>query len=262
LKIYHRGNESEKYLFADAAENKKEAKKVVAKVLVKEGQTVHKGDELFAVGDVVMTAKQSGVVKIEDKAIKVTSEVDKVKEYIIPKGYNVWVKNDQEVKRGDQLTEGNMDLQQLYQLRNRTETQKYIIREIQSVYSSQGQPLNDKHVEIISRQMFSRVFVQDAGETDLLPGEVVEKCIFDRANESAVAEDRTEAKGDEMLLGMTKTSLSTDSFLSAASFQETAKVLIDAAVTGKIDTLEGLKENVIIGRLIPAGTGYKHKENN
>jgi DNA-directed RNA polymerase subunit beta' len=260
LKIYHRGNESEKYLFADAAENKKEAKKAVAKLLVKEGQTVHKGDELFAVGEVVMTAKQSGTVKIEDKAVKITSEVDKVKEYIIPKGYNVWVKNDQEVKRGDQLTEGNMDLQQLYQLRNRTETQKYIIREIQSVYSSQGQPLNDKHVEIISRQMFSRVFVQDAGETDLLPGEVVEKSIFDRANEVAVAEDKAEAKGDELLLGMTKTSLSTDSFLSAASFQETAKVLIDAAVTGKIDTLEGLKENVIIGRLIPAGTGYKHRE--
>ena len=259
LKIYYEGNDSEKYYFAEAAKESGE-KKATPKIAVKDGQEVKKGEVLFSIGNHEVKSKNSGSIKIEEKFVKVTSKVEKVKEFIIPKGYNVWVKDGETIKRGDQLTEGNIDLQQLYNLRNRAETQKYIIREIQSVYSSQGQPLNDKHIEIIARQMFSRVYVQNSGGTDMLPGEVVEKSVFERANLKAVAEGNEEAKGDELLLGMTKTSLSTDSFLSAASFQETAKVLIEAAVTGKIDYLEGLKENVIIGRLIPAGTGYNSRK--
>ncbi|MFH1822261.1 MAG: DNA-directed RNA polymerase subunit beta', partial [Patescibacteria group bacterium] len=185
-----------------------------------------------------------------------TSEVEKVREFIIPKGTAIWAKEGDQVKKGDQLTEGSLDLQQLYILRGRLETQKYVIKEIQYVYSSQGQPLNDKHVELIARQMFSRYLITDSGETDLLPGEIVDDSVVDRANKGV----SKKAKGVRLLLGITKASLTTDSFLSAASFQETARVLIEAAVSGKIDYLEGLKENVIIGCLIPAGTGYRGKQ--
>ena len=120
--------------------------------------------------------------------------------------------------------------------------------------------MNDSHVEIIARQMFSRVFVRKSGDTELLPGEIVEKGHFDEANRKAKEEKGTLAEGDELLLGITKASLSTRSFLSAAAFQETSRVLINAAVNGQIDRLEGLKENVIIGRLIPVGTGFGNKK--
>ncbi len=166
------------------------------------------------------------------------------------------VKDGDEVEKGTQLTEGSLDLRELYKLKGELETQKYIIREIQYVYSSQGQPLNDKHVAIIARQMFSRYLIKDPGETGMLPGETVEAEVFEHANQAVKAH----AKADRLLMGITKASLTTDSFLSAASFQETPRVLIEAAVNGKIDYLEGLKENVIIGCLIPAGTGYKGKK--
>jgi DNA-directed RNA polymerase subunit beta' len=255
VKIAYEGVESDKYYFAEAA--KGGDKTTELEILVKDGKVVDDGAKLFTVGGNTVKAKRGGEIKIEDKYVKVSAKSDKIKEYLVPKGYNVWVKDGDEVTKGQQLTEGNLDLQQIFSLRGQIETQKYIISEIQSVYSSQGQPLNDKHVEIIARQMFSRVFVTDAGSTDLLPGEVIERQIFDRNNDESRTEKRDEAQGDVLLMGMTKTSLSTDSFLSAASFQETAKVLIEAAVTGKVDNLEGLKENVIIGRLIPAGTGYR-----
>ncbi|HLC99708.1 MAG TPA: DNA-directed RNA polymerase subunit beta', partial [Patescibacteria group bacterium] len=125
------------------------------------------------------------------------------------------------------------------------------------IYFSQGQKLNDKHIEVIVRQMFSRFYIKDAGETELLPGDVVSWSQFEEAVIKSRAEKKKEPVGEELLLGITKVSLSTDSFLSAASFQETARVLIDAAISGKVDELRGLKENVIIGKLIPAGTGYR-----
>ncbi|MEI8361134.1 MAG: DNA-directed RNA polymerase subunit beta' [bacterium] len=257
LMIHHEGLDSEKYAFNEAVKDAAERKKKqTPEFHVANGGMVTEGSKLFTIGEITIKSKVSGEVKIEDKAVRIYSKADKVKEFVIPRGFNIWVKDGEMVTKGQQLTEGNIDLQQLFNLRGRTASQKYIISEIQSVYSSQGQPLNDKHVEIIARQMFSRVFITDAGETDLLPGEVIEKGVFDAANLAVIAEGRPVAVGDELLMGMTKTSLTTDSFLSAASFQETAKVLIDAAITGKIDNLEGLKENVIIGRLIPAGTGY------
>ena len=166
------------------------------------------------------------------------------------------IKDGEIIERGTQLTEGSLDLRELYKLKGRLETQKYIIKEIQYVYGSQGQPLNDKHVEIIARQMFSRYLIKEAGEANILPGETVEEEVLEQANKGL----KKPAKAERLLLGITKASLTTDSFLSAASFQETSRVLIDAAVNGKIDYLEGLKENVIIGCLIPAGTGYKGKK--
>ena len=147
----------------------------------------------------------------------------------------------------------------LYQLQGRQAVEKYILSEIQHIYSSQGQKLNDKHVELIIKQLFSRVYVHEAGDTELLPGEIIEKAQLIEENEKMKKSKGKLAEAEELLLGVTRVSLTTQSFLSAASFQETARVLINAAVTGKIDRLEGLKENVIIGRQIPAGTGFHSK---
>ena len=135
--------------------------------------------------------------------------------------------------------------------------QRYIIGEIQEIYAAQGEGINDKHVEVIIRQMLSRFKVLEAGDTDLLPGDIVERDQFNESNEEVKATKGEQATGEPLVMGITKVALSTESFLSAASFQETARVLINAAVTGKDDRLRGLKENVIIGRLIPAGTGYR-----
>ncbi|MBU0540397.1 DNA-directed RNA polymerase subunit beta', partial [Patescibacteria group bacterium] len=143
-----------------------------------------------------------------------------------------------------------------FRLKGRDAVMRYLLREILYIYASQGQKLNAKHIEIIVRQMFSRSYVKDAGETILLPGEVVEKLRAEAENERAESENLQPAELEDLFMGITKVSLTTESFLSAASFQETAKVLINAAITGKTDKLEGLKENVIIGRLIPAGTGF------
>lgn len=260
VSIHFRGNEAEKYYFSEKQNelklSGKKKKDLEVKVSVKDGDKVAKGGTLFLVGGEVVKAKSGGVIQVGDKHVSVLKEVDKVKEYSIIKGTMIMVKDGQEVEKGAQLTEGSLDLRELYRLRGRLETQKYIIKEIQYVYSSQGQPLNDKHVEIIARQMFSRYLVKDAGDTILLPGEIVEEEVLSQANK----EVKSPAKGERLLMGITKASLSTDSFLSAASFQETPRVLVEAAVSGKIDYLEGLKENVIIGCLIPAGTGYKERK--
>ncbi len=138
---------------------------------------------------------------------------------------------------------------------------RYIIREIEEIYAAQGEGINDKHIEVIIRQMLSRMRVADPGDTMLLPGDIVEKDQFNEANEEIEKTGGTKATGEAMVLGITKVALSTESFLSAASFMETARVLINAAVQGREDRLRGLKENVIIGRLIPAGTGYRGSEN-
>jgi len=204
-------------------------------------------------------AVYGGTVRLEKKNIILTYEGKHSKEYIVPIGYKMWVEEGDEVEKGQQLTEGAVNLQELFELKGRSSVQRYLLTEIKGIYGSQGQRLNDKHVEIIIKQMFSRVYVEDPGDTDLLPGEVVEKAQIIKANEQVKKDGKKEATGRELFLGVSKVSLSTQSFLSSASFQETARVLINAAITGKIDYLEGLKENVIIGRLIPAGTGVREK---
>jgi len=268
IKIIYKGTDSDKYYFAETArdimtseagKDKKDRipkKNLKAEITVKDDEEIKRGQTLFKMGNIEIKAKRAGTIKTNDKYIKISFTADKSKEFIISKGCAIWVNDGDKVKKGDQLTEGSLDLQQYYSLCGRLLTQKYIIHDIQYVYSSQGQPLNDKHIEIIVKQMFSRVLVKDAGDTNLLSGEILEIGIFNKANKEAKSANKKPAIGDQLLLGMTKASLTTNSFLSAASFQETARVLIDAAVTGKIDPLEGLKENVIIGRLIPVGTGY------
>ncbi len=236
----------------------KSKKKAVIKV--KDGASVSQGQVLFTEGDHEVAAKGDGTARVTDKAVYLVSEKDKEREYTVNPGQMVWIKDGDLVNVGDQLTDGSVDLHQLFYLKGVEAVQRYIIKEIQYIYSSQGQKLNEKHIEIVVKQMFSRVYVKNPGDTGLLSGEVAEKTRFDAVNAEAKEKGTQPAVGDQLLLGITKASLSIDSFLSAASFQETARVLIDAAVSGKVDTLRGLKENVIIGKLIPAGTGYAARQ--
>ncbi|MFW0838129.1 MAG: DNA-directed RNA polymerase subunit beta' [Candidatus Komeilibacteria bacterium] len=230
-------------------------------IVVKENQAIKAGDVLLKhrSSDKTIVAKNSGLARIHNSEIEVYEDKDGIKDIVIPPGYSLWVKDGDELKAGDPITEGSIDLHELYLYKGRRSTEKYVIKEIMWIYSSQGQKINMKHIEAIIRQMFSRVYITDPGDTNLLPGDVVTVSEFTEENLAVKESKGQEAKGNIILLGITKASLSTDSWLSAASFQETARVLIDAAITGKIDKLKGLKENVIIGRLIPAGTGF-HKD--
>jgi DNA-directed RNA polymerase subunit beta' len=228
-------------------------------VQVKDGGTVNKDEVLVVRGasGEEIKAKYPGQVKIIRGTITLAYQGPRVREYIVPTGYKLYVQGGETVEKGFQLTDGSISLQELFELRGREAVQRYVLEEVQNIYSSQGQKVNDKHMELIIRQMFSRVYVEDAGETELLPGEIVEKAQVDFSNRLAKKEGNKLATARELLLGVSKVSLTTQSFLSSASFQETARVLINSALTGKIDYLEGLKENVIIGRLIPVGTGFK-----
>ena len=177
-------------------------------------------------------------------------------EVSIVHGYQIWVTEGQTVSRGQPLTEGSIDLHDLYQFSGRAAVERYLMNEILSIYTSQGQKLNQKHLEVIVRQMFSRLLIKDPKGTNLLAGEIIERAELEDEMKRLHTTVEEKPLAQELLLGITKVSLTTRSFLSAASFQETARVLINAAISGKIDPLEGLKENVIIGRLIPVGTGY------
>ena len=169
----------------------------------------------------------------------------------------LFVTNGQDVEAGDALHEGSLNPSDLLRLKGYTATELYLVGEVQKVYKSQGVEIHDKHIELIVRQMLKKVRVENAGETDLLPGQLVDKIVLDRENARVKKEKKEQATFEPLILGITKASLATESFLSAASFQETTKVLTDASIEGKVDRLLGLKENVIIGKLIPAATGLK-----
>ncbi len=175
--------------------------------------------------------------------------------YLIPYGSRIKVREDQMLVAGDELTEGSVNPHDILAIKGYTAVQDYLIQEVQRVYRLQGVDINDKHIEVIVRQMMHKVKVEDAGDTGLLTGSLVERYELERVNMRMREEGKTEAVHSEVLMGITKAALATDSFLSAASFQETTRVLTDAAIKGKIDPLVGLKENVIIGKLVPAGTG-------
>ncbi|HEU5298488.1 MAG TPA: DNA-directed RNA polymerase subunit beta' [bacterium] len=195
-----------------------------------------------------------GELKGQRKLFIVTKDGEEMPVATSP-GLRFRVQEGDKVSAGDQLTEGSVNPHDILRIRGLHALQQYLVQEIQSVYRSQGVDINDKHIEIIVRQMLRRVKVEEPGDTELLPGELVDKFQFEEDNAKALAEGLEPAKARPVLLGITKASLATESFLSAASFQETARVLTDAATKGKVDPLIGLKENVIIGKLIPAGTG-------
>jgi len=179
------------------------------------------------------------------------------KEYSFPRRSRLLVTDGQMVEPGDALNEGSLSPTELLELKGPTAIELYLVGEVQKVYKSQGVDIHDKHVELIVRQMLKKVRVDNSGETNLLPGQLADRTVVERENARASAEGKEAATYDPLILGITKASLATESFLSAASFQETTKVLTDAAIEGKIDRLVGLKENVIIGKLIPAATGLK-----
>jgi DNA-directed RNA polymerase subunit beta' len=196
-----------------------------------------------------------------DKAVKLTLTDDKGEEhaYSFPPRTNVLVEKGKRVEVGTQLNEGSLYPAEILSIRGRTETELYIVAEVQRVYRSQGVDINDKHIELIVRQMLKKMRVESKGSTELLPGQLEDRLVFNAINEKVKGKKtKTPARAEEVILGITKASLATESFLSAASFQETTKVLTDAALEGKRDRLMGLKENVIIGKLIPAATGLKH----
>jgi len=191
------------------------------------------------------------------RRLMVVSEESDEREYLIPRGKHVNVQEGDYVKAGEPLMDGAVNPHDILAVLGESELQNYLVNEVQEVYRLQGVHINDKHIEIIVRQMLRRLEVIDPGETDLVIGEQVTRDLFQRRNQEAETEGRAPATGRPILLGITRASLSTDSFISAASFQETTRVLTQAAVSGKVDFLRGLKENVIMGRLIPAGTGAR-----
>jgi len=225
-------------------------------LLVKSGQRVKENTVLARRAKEKIRSRHGGKVEIEKNSLKVVFSSQDSEIYDAT-GYDIWVKDKVQVVKGQQLTDGSLDIHELYELWDRRAVEKYILKEIQYIYSSQGQNLNDKHLELVIKQMFSRVKIIDSGDTDLLPGAVVPDFYLEERNEKVKKMGRRPAEVESLLLGITKVSLSTDSWLSAASFQETSRILINAAVTGGPDRLRGLKENVIVGRLIPVGTGYK-----
>jgi DNA-directed RNA polymerase subunit beta' len=181
--------------------------------------------------------------------------------YQLPRRTRLLVKQGDEVEAGDPLHEGSLNPADLLRLKTKisgsTPTELYLVDEVQKVYKSQGVDIHDKHIELIVRQMLKKVRIENAGETNLLPGQLVDKVVLERENTRMKKEKKERATFEPLILGITKASLATESFLSAASFQETTKVLTDASIEGKVDRLLGLKENVIIGKLIPAATGLK-----
>ena len=203
-----------------------------------------------------------GVVTIKDtkkkREITVTdNETGNSKTYLIPYGSRIKVQDEQVIEAGDELTEGSVNPHDILKIKGVRAVQDYMLREVQRVYRLQGVEINDKHVEMIVHQMLKKIKIEESGDSDVLPGVSMDVLDFNEMNEALIAEGKKPAEGKQVMLGITKASLATDSFLSAASFQETTKVLTEAAINGKVDHLIGLKENVLIGKLIPAGTGMK-----
>ena len=263
-----------------------------AHLMVRDGEEVHAGDVLAKIPRATTKTKDitgglprvvelfearkpreraaiaeiNGVIKYGEIAkgqrkVYIVSDDGEQREYSIPRGVHINVQEGERVRAGDPLMDGPRDPHDILHVLGENELQKYMVNEIQEVYRLQGVNINDKHLEVIVRQMMRWVKVEDIGDTEFLPEEVVDRFKFREENNRVLEAGGAPATGKPVLLGITKASLSTDSFISAASFQETTRVLTEAAINGKVDYLRGLKENVIMGRLIPAGTGmdyYRH----
>jgi DNA-directed RNA polymerase subunit beta' len=225
-------------------------------VKVEDGAQVTAGDVLATRGESQITATHGGKVKRADHKLTISYERREEAEYEIPSSARLLVVDGQKVRAGESLTEGSLNPHRILKILGREASELYLLTEVQKVYRAQGQNINDKHFEVIIRKMLCRVQITRPGDTTYLPGELVDRLKLQKENEQLVAEGKQPAAAAPILLGVTKASLSTDSFLSAASFQHTIKVLAGAAIEGREDPLHGLKENVIIGKLIPAGTGY------
>ena len=195
--------------------------------------------------------------KKKREVIVTNEETGESKAYLIPYGSRIKIQDGAMLGAGDELTEGSVNPHDILKIKGLRAAQDYMLQEVQRVYRLQGVEISDKHIEVLVRQMLKKIRIEENGDTDFLPGTLVDVLEFEEVNEKLEKEGKTPAEGKQIMLGITKASLATESFLSAASFQETTKVLTEAAIKGKVDHLVGLKENVIIGKLIPAGTGLK-----
>jgi DNA-directed RNA polymerase subunit beta' len=227
------------------------------KILVEDGDVIADGAPIASRGEKMIVVKKGGRVWQEDRQITVVYERREEREYEVPSAARLMVSEGEWAKAGQQLTEGSKNPHRILRILGREDTQLYLLSEIQKVYRSQGVDINDKHFEIIIRKMLDKVNVTSSGDMEFLPGELVNRLMFAEGNAKVAAEGGRRATANPILLGISKAALNTDSFLSAASFQHTIRVLAGAAIAGKQDNLYGLKENVIIGKLIPAGTGFR-----
>ncbi|NTU81852.1 MAG: DNA-directed RNA polymerase subunit beta', partial [Chloroflexales bacterium] len=226
---------------------------------VAEGQLIAESNRTGGGGDTPIMARLAGRAYVYADKILVSQEDREERELVVPHTARMRVENGERVVAGQQLTDGSANPQELLDLQGKEAVQRYLVNEAQKVYRSQGVNINDKHIEVIVRQMLRRVRIEEPGDTGMLPGELIEAAEFRRMNNDVVSQGGEPATAATVLLGITKASLNTDSFLSAASFQETTRVLTDAAINGKVDYLRGLKENVVIGKLIPAGSGIEKR---
>jgi DNA-directed RNA polymerase subunit beta' len=225
-------------------------------VNVENGEEIQAGDIIAESDEDLISSRHAGRVALDNGSAAVIWEMKDERDYEIPAGTRILVDEGQRIEAGDQLTEGSKNPHRILDILGRDAVTQYLLKEVQQVYRPQGQNINDKHFEVIIRKMLSKVIITASGDTEMLPGELVESARFQRINEEIVDEGGQASRAEPVLLGITKASLNTDSFLSASSFQHTIKVLAGAAIAGKEDKLLGLKENVIIGKLIPAGTGF------
>ena len=256
--------EGDHYVVQVTADDKEkvELKLGERKATIASGTDVVAGDVVAALEDASepLIAPMAGKASVSKKAVVITPTSQSVVKYEIPGFKQLQIQDGDTVVSGQRLTNGSINLHDLIDLQGVESTQRYIMNEILKIFAAQGQNVADKHLEIIVRQMFSRVQIEEAGGSEFVTGDVVSKLAVVEANEALVADKKNPAKYNQLLLGITKASLSTDSFLSAASFQDTTRVLIAAATSGKVDKLYGLKENVILGRKIPVGTGTKNAD--
>ena len=227
---------------------------------VEDADEIEAGTLIAKRGESEITASHTGRVRIKDRKVIVSYDLLEEEEYDIPASARLLVKEGDKVEAGFQITEGSLNPHRILSILGREACELYLLTEVQKVYRSQGQNINDKHFEVITRKMLSKVQITQPGSTDLLPGDLIDRYYLQRMNEQALKDGGQPANAMQVLLGVTKASLSTESFLSASSFQHTIKVLAGAAIEGKVDYLRGLKENVIIGKLIPAGTGFPGTE--
>ena len=227
------------------------------KVAVKDGESVKAGTTILkkSADKPAVKAKHDAVVELVKDAVILVGSANSTARVEIPGDAELVVKSNDTVAAGDRLTTGSLNLQDLLKYKGIEETERYIMNDVLSVYSAQGHEISPKHLEILVRQMFSRVQINDPGDSEFVSGDITSKASVVQENKRLEAEGKEQATYTNLLLGITKVSIFSDSFLSAASFQDTTRVLINASINGRVDHLHGLKENVIIGRKIPVGTG-------
>ena len=227
--------------------------------MVKDGASVKTGDVIAAKakGMEPIIAPFDGNVQIVDHAVLITEGASGPVRVEIPNEAEMLVKSNDTVQAGDRLTTGSLNLQDQLKYKGIEATARYIMNDIMAVYAANGNDVSAKHLEVIVRQMFSRVMIEESGDANFVAGDITSVNAIEEANRECLATGRTPAEYTQLLLGITKVSIWSDSFLSAASFQDTTRVLINAAINGRVDKLHGLKENVIIGRKIPVGTGVR-----